>query len=448
MDPVTLLLLLGGGGFLATGLLKKRTADQAARRARQNAEAAGLAVQNSSLPVDNLVLNIDKAGPIAEKVGGTVGGLLASKGGAALAAGVGGGLTGAGLAAAGAAWVAGGAAAGKLITGDWGGAIAGGLSTTAGNVGNIGRVLGREIDKFLGGDGKGATGITLQVTGFVGGLAVGIFGLMALPLFGQVIAIVAAIGAAISDNARLQYGQLGAVNDAKDAAKTYFDQMLPKVEGFVRTGFQIPPNVPLTPEDQMRCKIFALAYTIGFINEENQAKYRVHMAKTKGVFVSDHRQWAVDRGVFVENMNPVIDSLYWLVSPLKLPGPPPTSVLTKIAAFQFNDPEVKAYTAAFAAVATAGKDVAQQLVGLSSSSFLAAQNRGRFLSNVMHYLQSMQETWGVGATAKSHAEYWRDTVKAFTGTIDADGNLIDGNYGVAWKPSLDAGAAQIVQLKP
>jgi hypothetical protein len=442
MDPITLLLLLGGGGSIVYSFLKKKPGQQG-----PNPVDSVLISDPSAIPVSSLLAahnagpNITKA--ISDKVTGTASGL----GGSALGVGVGGGLAGAGLGAAAGAWVAGGGFLGKMITGDIYGGVAGALSTTAGNAGNLGRVLGRELDKFFGGDGKTGTGIVLQGVGFVGGLAVGVFGLMALPLFGQVIALVAAIGAAFSDNARLAYGQAGIIQDTKEAAEKFYATTLPELRAKVLKAYNIQQ---LTPEDEFRTKCFALAYTRGFIGEENQAKYRIHMAKTKGVFVSDHRQWAVDRGVFVENMAPVLDGLYFLISPLPMPSVPPSG--RGLPPMQFvrwlSTPDGKALGVAISGVAQAGKNLYMGMVGAYNSDIAVCVDRGRFLSNLMHYIQSMAEPWGIGTGAKAHAEFWKDQYKAFTGRIDGEsGNLIDGGFYVDWKASLDNGAPVMQALK-
>ncbi len=412
MDP----LLLAGGLLLLAKALTSKSSEPAAP---------------SSPPRD--------AGDVAAGIGkavGAGGAALAALGGGGGTAGVGGAAAGAagavaygainaglGFALTGDAWGAAGALASLAPAGGWGTSI-GSIGISSGNVGNVGRVLGREIDKLLGGTGNGATGVTYQVTGYLGGLLVASWGIAAIPFVGQIFLIVVGIGSAISDANRLAYGQQGAIADASAAARELLKKTHASLVKSVQAAFGVNQ---LTPEDEQRLLAHAMAFTVGYMTEDNAAKERAHNASPPGLGqgAEYHQKWALDRGVFIAaGVQAYIDDLFVLIGGGDQLFTQPKWIRELLPQWQ---------------------QALQQGKALYASSFSESglrdglEARGQFASNVTHYLLWMKETWGLGQSGQSHAAHGLYQVKAFTGGIDNQGNLVDFGQLVDWQQSVAAG---------
>lgn len=349
--------------------------------------------------------------------------LLAGAGGLAA-------LTGTSAAAVGSVAAAGAAAAGLgyLVTGDVGGAIGGvyglaaqvngGPGIIGAQAGNVGRVVGREIDRLLGGDGNSGTGIVYQSAGFVGGMAISCWGLAAVPGVGQLFLLIVGIGSAISDSNRLAYGQAGARADALKTLQASFETMLNRMEFECRRALvgdtgptptnlqQLAEKAALLPklsdDEKATVRAYAAATALGMALEENETKRRVHNLSAWGIGVTSaayHEKYAADRGVFVVDTSELEEFGRRL-------GGPSAIYAAKISA---REPALRA--------------------------------KGAWLVNVRNWFRVMNEPWGLGVNAGGHAKYWAQRgafvgyANPTTGDLESD---VHGSFG--WEASKEANA--------
>lgn len=335
-----------------------------------------------------------------------------------------GGLAPAATVGLGLAYVAGQAAIGGMITGDPLGAAAGATFISAssplispGNIGNIGRVIGRELNKWLfGTDGNGLGGTAAQVTGFLGGLLIASYGLTVIPIVGQVFALVLGIFGFIEDEERKKYGQLGALKDLQATAEGFFWQSRATNRAAVLKAVQaVDGRTDLTGDEERAISAATAVITRGWIMEENDTRRRAWMTRgypagvTNDNGLYDH---GFVRGVFVGSQNlPVLDEHLHLLAAL----------------FQRPTPEILALFKYDGVLVQMGKtNMAAVSVGkLEDGSMAGAMliRLGQFLANLNHYLlasvapgELFQSAAGKMAGALAHG--------AFFGQLDADANLI------------------------
>lgn len=373
-------------------------------------------------------------------VGGAVGsvalgglkavGLAGLKSGAGALAGIA-GVPLAGVAGTTAAFAA-SAGIGALITGDAAGAAGGalGLATTIENqagfitaqAGNVGREVGAWLDKLFGGTGKGASGTVYQITGFTIAMATASYGLIATGILAPIGLLVLAITSAISDNGRLAYGQAGARRDfVEELAKLYHSELDTAIVAARATLGGVPIAAALSyaahpilkglndklpqldPGAEAELRAAAAAGAVGYKEAENSQKRAMHGKQAWGITIrtwAEHYRWAELRGVYVTEDATLAQLLH--------------DFLGSAGASAIRPEQLAAHRAG-----------------------------GAFRANVNAYLQAMTERWGIGANARSHAEYWRDRVGAFTGVIDSDGNLITQLGRVDWRASQQSGTVVV-----
>lgn len=311
-------------------------------------------------------------------------------------------------------------ALGYAITGDLGGAVAGiaapapalgtggGLIISQGNVANVGRVLGQWLDKFLGGDGKTSSGrgLAFQVTGFIAGLMVGLWGLYAIPIVGELALIAFGVISAIDDLSKLNYGQQGLLNDSRKAAHAFFKTT--RDNGRAAALAANPDIVRLEPADEIRLNAAAAVMTIGYAREDVVQRYRrwsVHAPG--GPAAPNDSGWAAARGyhMLASNQTALFE---WVIA---LAGAP-TAV-----ANDFN-----LITGTYPLYVAAGQ---AEIAKIANADHFALDQRGVCMQNIAHYLNAMTQVWGIGAGATGNAIWWRDVEKAFTGDVSQmNGNLL------------------------
>lgn len=273
-----------------------------------------------------------------------------------------------------------GAVAGQGITGTTEGAVIGALNATQANAGNVGTVVGRELHKLLGGDGRfSGAGVAFQLAGFAGGIMVAVFGVLAGLAFIPIFLLVAGISSAVDDANRLAFGQAGAKRKFIDDAKSH--------QEIAYWAFKnLYPDTP--EEDLVR---YSWAYAIGYVNKINQLSWGQWAKRPWGTFVKsldEHMKYGLDRG-------------YWYSPtestdlPLKATSPFSVSDFFKLA-----EP-------------TPGGSIA----------FDAAEQLGGINANVFQYV------WVMTTQPKSfmtsdydHAVYWGSR-GFFEGDIQSDGTL-------------------------
>lgn len=322
------------------------------------------------------------------------------------------GALGAGTALGGAAGtaalVAGAGALGFVITGDAGGAagavglmglqVANGTGIVQAQAGNVGRVVGRELDKLFNGDlGNGGTSTLYQATGFFTGAVLSIGGLAALPAVGQLALLVVGIGEAVSEANRLAYGQAGAVRDATTEARGFYDATLASLRKSFEASY---PGVPLSAPDEARLKTIAAYMAIGWAFETQASRQRIVSSSPGPLFVApgvDRNRWAWARGLLVQDMGPVTAAL-------------------------------------------------QALSGGADVDAFQAQVKGREIANVGHYLKVRLEQRGIGSTMRQHLEHWQQR-GAFTALeLYAEGDAFtaanDSNDSIRLGPQLWVAGAE------
>lgn len=324
--------------------------------------------------------------------GGTVAGALAPLAGGVTAAGIAGST----------ALVAATAAVGFSITGDAWGAAGGvyGLTTTlqsggaGAQAGNIGRVLGREIDRSLGGDGTSGTGSVYQVSGFVLGSIVGIAGIYALPIVGQVFALILIVGSIISDIARLQYGQVGMRNDTLTDAINWRTKTMEELRAAVILNQLQGDASRWKAEDDNRLFAIVCYMTMGFIKETNESRRRLWFGRPRGVGQTDasHVKWGADRGYFCDDT-----SMYEVENQLSLP-------------------------------------VLKQFTDIAASDWKA---KGQLASNLANYMKAREERRDVWVDMRAHLNYWRNAGAFVCDEIYADSKRDDIRIGLWWYSGSD-----------
>lgn len=287
MEPLTL-LLFAGGAFLAAKALGARTT---AKQQQQTSTQTRPAPNAIGVVLPTVTSSNDAAGMVAMAIGGALNKAAQS-------------VSSIPLVGAAAAGVTIGATIGGKITGDWQGAVAGGLNIGAGNAANVGRIIGADIDRLFGGDGTTGTGIVAQVVGFLGGLAAATFGLSALVGFGPLGLLTLGVASLVSDLTRLAYGQAGLLRDmTKDANATFNASVSNAFQQLQAAGYS---QQELTSADtQNRLQANAIALTIGYMKQKNKLQKQVWMKKPHGIGADDayHEKFGADRGIFLTDSN-------------------------------------------------------------------------------------------------------------------------------------------------
>lgn len=199
------------------------------------------------------------------------------------------------VAAVGAAWVAANALVGGRITGDVGGTIAGGVLGAQGNAGNVGRVIGAQIDKALGGTGRDISGTVAQGAGFAVLTIAAYFGWLVGIQFAVLASLVYLTVVVIDDLVRLGKGQKGAHDDywrfwALCETKAF--------QQFQTLGTDPVTGTPFTSAEQIARYSWAVAD--GYAREHNRQRFREWMHRPKGATLTwaEHSKWGSDRAYF------------------------------------------------------------------------------------------------------------------------------------------------------
>ena len=308
----------------------------------------------------------------------------------------GGGIGAAGLAAGAAgaaAWVAGNAALGAIITGDAAGVagaflVGGGFSpVSVGNVGNVGRVLARDVDRalngfgFQSGTGAGASA-AYQVAGYLAGVTLALGGLTLIPFVGQVVGLVLLVGQLVNDADRVARGQERYRNELGQGARAVYTATHAAMMKAVTND---PANMGkiVTDEALEQMKAHAQAVARGWAEENNDSRRRAHMARPRGGTPQQHAEWGEARGVFLSDVS-------WVAG--------------VIAA-----------------------DVGNDLTGLLSQAERAASERsGRLLSNAQTVMRCLAEPMGPLQSLGAHVRYFR-AAEFFRGDVADNGDVtLDG----------------------
>ena len=329
--------------------------------------------------------------------------------------------------AASAATLAAGAGLGFALTGDALGAVGGGVGTglqmlavgggftpITGQAGNVGRILGKEIDRLLNGTGlPGVSGsrVALEAAGFAAGLATVSLGITIVPFVGQTFALVVVLASAIQDAERVRYGQAGLVRDASAEAiafqRTTVEILTRRVMEALGVGGDW--QQALGPDDQRRVAAIAIAQATGFAEEANATRERAWLRRPHGIGVDDagHVKWGLARGLYLtpENLDAVRATLRGLL--------------------ENADPQKV----------------------LNGQEWDEARARGARSANFRHFLQAMAEPFDAFASADAHAVKW-GRLGAFTGPTDTNGNLVDGFILVDWRKSLVGKSVVVVDNTP
>jgi hypothetical protein len=281
------------------------------------------------------------------------------------------------------------AAIGTLITGDSLGGLGGALGTltlvSGGNAitaqaGNIGRVLGRDLDRILmNGDGSNVTSVVLQAAGFWLGFMAGAAGLTWLPFIGQLFGIVVAVTAAIDDASKLAFGQRGARNQTVGSLQRLLGDTRAKMLEQVQKEFGVSFE-QMQPEDRAQVEGSARAFVRGYFLQRDITRELAWSKHPRGITLTleQHMQFGRDRGYFIVDRASVL---------------------------------------------------AEALGGTFDGQFEGAQRAGRIAGNTADYLAAMNQPQGLGQDLTRHAAYWRN-VGAFQGTLEGpnvrfEGVLID-----------------------
>lgn len=256
--------------------------------------------------------------------------------GLGVAGGLGAGAAALGAGAAVGAIVVGAAATGAQLTGDVGGAAGAvfnltqlitpgtGIGIVQSQAGNIGRLVGQQIDRFFGGglQSNTASNFTLQAGGFLAGMAVGANGLMAVPIVGQLLVFAGLISAAIDEGARLNKGQAGMISDTIGEAQRFFNKAVTDSIAAIATT-PIPgidpaqyPTIAQIGENMPILKANVAALTLGFMAAQNNSRYEGWMTVPHSIFApsaAQHRAEGAKRAYFVDDMTPVNDAILAMV---------------------------------------------------------------------------------------------------------------------------------------
>lgn len=283
-------LLLGGGALLFVAALKSKSTS-AQQRAGQLPGASGPNVYEVGIPT----AQGDMSAQNAERIARGLAPVLQSIGKQADQY-----IPGAGAATAA---VTAFAVVGGKMTGDAWGALAGGTLTTGGLLANSGRLLGAEVDKMFGGDGRTGTGVVAQIAGFATVLALLTNSVMVLSGIGPLVLIALSVASIVSDIVRLSYGQKGLMVDFQKEGLDYYNK---SVEA-AKTTLRGMPGITIQDinASTTRIQANALSLTYGYLAQKNTLLEGVWMKKPRGIGQTDdsHRKWGVDRGVFLEPGN-------------------------------------------------------------------------------------------------------------------------------------------------
>lgn len=294
-----------------------------------------------------------------------------------------------------------GVVGGVLGTGQQMLAVGGGFTFLSGQAGNVGRVVGREIDRVLNGSGlPGVTGsrVALEAAGFAAGLATVATSATMIPFVGQVFILVVAIASAAQDAARLQYGSAGLLQDATAEGLAVFRTGRDLIARRVVEALSLEA---LSPADALRVSAIAAAQAQGFAAEMNDQRRRSWERRPWGVgqTAESHLRWGVLRGLFLEQ--PLADEVHRRIAGQVVDGGRPVSLF----------------------------DV------LSSAEIEEHRARGRQSANWKNYLAAMAEPFAPFASADAHAAEWGRR-GAFTGPTNAQGELVEGVVKIDWRRSL------------
>lgn len=214
---------------------------------------------------------------------------------------------GAGIVGAGLAWAAANAAVGKALTGDNAGAVAGVIGgggtgfLGSGQAGNVGRVIGMEIDQALGGIRGGATSVVAQAGGFATGMAISIFGTAAGASLFLFTSLAYAFASAITDIQRLQYGQKGALAEYWRQWPTAETKMFDAIKRRYPDGNPFNSKTWGNEAGQTRIERWSWPMADGYMRECNRLNYsRAILGIARGVGVDNvgHGKFMTDRGYF------------------------------------------------------------------------------------------------------------------------------------------------------
>lgn len=357
-------------------------------------------------------------------------------------ASVGAGIAGVGISAG---LVAASGALGFKLTGDAWGAVGGGVgfitNPTAGvagaQLGNVGRLLGREIDVLLGGDGRTGTGIVNQVTGYMAALALGALGLSALPGIGILFLAVAGIASAISDSAKLAYGQRGVVQDTWAELAQYWNANLPPMEEAVRLAYC---RTTLQPTELLRVTLACAFQCQGYIEQMNTIRERAWMGRQAGIGVSrdQHRNYGLDRGYFV-------DTTVYPATTQRVGG----VVIQVPMSCNWYDVKNVLYELVGGGDRWRGAQAMAAHYADNASADARLYAKGQMFANMNAYLAFLRIPWGALVFDQAtHARYGRDVAKAFEGDIDAQGNLSAFGYTIFWEKAFNNDPSFFVENNP
>lgn len=292
------------------------------------------------------------------------------------------------------------AVVGGLMTQDKAGTVVGAFAG-GGTAFNVGRVLGRELDKLFGGSGDnvGGTSIVSQIAwGVV--LAVGAclgtaFGWALFPI----ALLVEGIGAAVSDSNRLARGQNGAFSDLLEVVNPFYQRMY---DGMLARALEKYQR-DMVETDLQRIRALAGFVTLGYALQLNAIHKRMWMKRPRGIGVSDeyHLKFGMDRDYWVEKQKWITDWVYYLVSDRK-----------NSESGEMNVNTVRKESPA-------------------ETSFLL--QTGFWQANAEQYISHMADGWGFGQSAESHAKYGRDVLGRYEGEIDTAGDLLWKFVWVYWE---------------
>jgi hypothetical protein len=277
-------------------------------------------------------------------------------------------------------------------------AVGGGFTFITGQAGNIGRVLGREIDRILNGSGvPGASGsrIAIEAAGFVAGLATVSTAATMIPFIGQVFILVVAVASAAQDAQRVAYGQQGLVTDATAEALGVFNSTLGVTRARVFEVLKLAPTDKLAPADELRIKAIAAAQAIGFAESANEQRERCWLLRPRGIGQTEqsHRAWGESRGLYLV----------------------PTNLEAVRRAVRL----------------AVGADPRDQMTAQEWDEHRA---RGAKANNWKNYLASMAEPFAPFSSASDHAALWARQ-GAFLGAVNLQGELVEGLVRIDWRRS-------------
>lgn len=258
----------------------------------------------------DLIGAIVAAGTSAAGVAGGAGGASGATGGVTAALTAGGASVGGAVATG--ALVAVTGALGWKVTGDaWGAlgavdqlarqAAAGtGASAVGAQAGNVGRVLGRELDVMLGGDYGSVRNGVVQLASYVTGAAIGLGGLVWVPIVGQLWLLALALLTGITDAVRVAEAQSGKPEtDTTAEIRERYQRVKPAMlSDLAQKGFAV-----LQGSDAARVDANAFSFAVGYAVANAECRRELLRRRPRGIGVPSeaaHLQWYRDRGAYVE----------------------------------------------------------------------------------------------------------------------------------------------------